>query len=200
MGATCIGDHQLSWMCMYSIFLLLFRSASSRYLDDELILGIDDSSLDKLTGAMIPVVSILLFPITQHCCIVFTLTWSHMKEPMYLILNTAISHRWGMPEPCPRSSCGACWRCYDCTNPGNMLCMSSVQLLFWILLDQSIASPSHCKIFFAGRLPMHSAGRNEELPQSPRGDESWLHPLIPGERNEQTKYYRVVCTHTYIHR
>ena len=54
-------------MCMYSILLLLFRSAFSRYLDDELILGIDDSSLDKLTGAMIPVVSILLFPTTLYC-------------------------------------------------------------------------------------------------------------------------------------
>lgn len=34
---------------------------------------------------------------------------------MYLILNTAISHRWGM-EPCP-ASCPACYRCYDCLNP-----------------------------------------------------------------------------------
>eukprot|EP01036_Dinobryon_divergens_P023593 gene23593-31955_t len=71
------------------------------YLDDELILGIDGSSLEKLTGAMIP------------------------TEPMYLILNTAISHRWGMPEPCPWPSCGACWRCYDCTNPG-MNCQCSL--------------------------------------------------------------------------
>jgi len=38
-------------------------------------------------------------------------------EPMYLILNTAISHRWGMPEPCDIAHCPMCWRCYDCTNP-----------------------------------------------------------------------------------
>ena len=41
------------------------------------------------------------------------------QEPMYLILNTAISHRWGFPEPCPADSCSACWHCFDCTNPGN---------------------------------------------------------------------------------
>merc|ERR1712178_568104 len=33
---------------------------------------------------------------------------------MYLILNTAISHRWGMPEPCPKDQCDACWTCFDC--------------------------------------------------------------------------------------
>jgi len=36
---------------------------------------------------------------------------------MYLILNIAISHRWGMPEPCPVESCPMCWHCYDCLNP-----------------------------------------------------------------------------------
>lgn len=25
--------------------------------------------------------------------------------------------RWGMPEPCPADTCGACWICYDCSNP-----------------------------------------------------------------------------------
>jgi hypothetical protein len=39
---------------------------------------------------------------------------------MYLILNTAISHRWGMPEPCPVETCPMCWRCFDCLNPGNI--------------------------------------------------------------------------------
>ncbi len=65
----------------------------SRYLDDELIFAIPGSSLTELTGSLIPV------------------------EPMYLILNTAISHRWGMPEPCDITHCKMCWRCYDCTNP-----------------------------------------------------------------------------------
>jgi hypothetical protein len=36
---------------------------------------------------------------------------------MYLVLNTAISHQWGFPEPCDREHCSACWQCYDCTNP-----------------------------------------------------------------------------------
>lgn len=63
------------------------------YLDDKLIFGINGSSVSKLTGGMIPV------------------------EPMYIIMNIALSHRWGMPEPCPVSQCAACYKCYDCTNP-----------------------------------------------------------------------------------
>jgi len=62
------------------------------YLDDEFIMGIDADTL-KLTGAMIP------------------------QEPMYLVLNTAVSHSWGFPEPCDRHTCGVCYHCYDCTNP-----------------------------------------------------------------------------------
>jgi hypothetical protein len=63
------------------------------YLDDELLFGIDGESLQRRTGAQIP------------------------AEPLYLILNTAMSHRWGMSEPCNADSCDACWHCYDCTNP-----------------------------------------------------------------------------------
>ena len=63
------------------------------YLDDELIFGIPGESLQALTGSHIP------------------------DEPMYLILNTAISHRWGFPEPCDVSTCSSCWICYDCTHP-----------------------------------------------------------------------------------
>lgn len=63
------------------------------YIDDKLIFGIDGESLESKTGAQIP------------------------AEPMYLILNTAMSHRWGMSEPCANDQCGACWHCYDCTNP-----------------------------------------------------------------------------------
>ena len=48
------------------------------YLDDELLLGIDGKSLHEKTGSMIPV------------------------EPMYMLFNIAVSHRWGMPEPCPK--------------------------------------------------------------------------------------------------
>lgn len=63
------------------------------YLNGELLLGIESSSIEQLTGALIPF------------------------EPLYLVMNTAISHRWGMPEPCPIKDCAACWHCYDCTNP-----------------------------------------------------------------------------------
>lgn len=63
------------------------------WLDDEFIFGIEGDSLQELTGSEIPF------------------------EPMYMILNTAVSHRWGMPEPCPKDQCGACWICYDCLNP-----------------------------------------------------------------------------------
>ncbi len=63
------------------------------YLDNDLIFGIDGNSPHELTGSLIP------------------------QEPMYLIFNTAISHRWGMPEPCDITKCPTCWRCYDCLNP-----------------------------------------------------------------------------------
>ena len=54
------------------------------------------------------------------------------QEPMYLILNTAISHRWGFPEPCPADQCSACWHCFDCTNPGSP-CLLVNSLYFTVL-------------------------------------------------------------------
>ena len=63
------------------------------FLDGDFVFGIDGRSVAALTGALIPV------------------------EPMYLVLNTAISHRWGMPEPCDIAHCPSCWRCYDCAHP-----------------------------------------------------------------------------------
>ena len=62
------------------------------YLDGELIFSIAGKSLE-VTGAQIPL------------------------EPMYLILNTAVSHSWGFPEPCDTETCSSCYHCYDCTNP-----------------------------------------------------------------------------------
>ena len=35
-------------------------------------------------------------------------------EPMYLIMNTAVSHTWGFPAPCPE---GCKCTCYECGNP-----------------------------------------------------------------------------------
>lgn len=36
------------------------------------------------------------------------------SEPMYLIMNTAVSHTWGFPAPCPD---GCTCQCYECGNP-----------------------------------------------------------------------------------
>ena len=63
------------------------------YLDDDFLFGIDDSSLAQRTGATIPF------------------------EPMYLIINTAMSHQWGFPEPCKTDACAACYHNYDCSDP-----------------------------------------------------------------------------------
>lgn len=66
------------------------------FVDSTHVFGIEAKSLEKATGAMIP------------------------EEPSYLILNTAVSHVWGFPEPCDgvdKLTCSACWECYDCTNP-----------------------------------------------------------------------------------
>ena len=99
------------------------------YLDDELVFSIEGSSIHELTGAMIP------------------------EEPMYLILNTAISHQWGMPEPCDIANCPTCWRCYDCTNPecqcglpdGMKFCknLPAEMRIDYIRLYQDPSDPSH---------------------------------------------------------
>lgn len=46
---------------------------------------------------------------------VLSLTGAHIPdEPMYLLLNTAVSSNWGFPKPCP----GDCdCKCYECGNP-----------------------------------------------------------------------------------
>ena len=59
---------------MLNLFIIyVYDICVCRYLDGALIFGISGQSLQKLTGSLIPV------------------------EPMYMVLNTAISHRWGMP-------------------------------------------------------------------------------------------------------
>lgn len=57
------------------------------YLDDELILGINGTSLKEPEGAEIP------------------------SEPSYVLINTAISKDWGFPKTCPEG-CGC--KEYDC--------------------------------------------------------------------------------------
>ena len=58
------------------------------FTDDELIFGLKGSSL-QLTKTEIP------------------------SEPMYLIMNVAVSHTWGFPS-CPD---GCDCKCYECDNP-----------------------------------------------------------------------------------
>jgi beta-glucan synthesis-associated protein KRE6 len=64
-----------------------------RYIDDKFIYGIDGLALN-VSGATIPL------------------------EPMYLILNTAMSSTWGFPDSkdCPRPRDGSP-SCYDCRDP-----------------------------------------------------------------------------------
>jgi hypothetical protein len=116
----CTGTGEETITILSDSLVILLRTLR-RYLDDELVLGIDGDSIQSLTGAMIP-------EVRPTGAFTHLGTPSHNKrlhythalpqEPMYLILNTAISHRWGMPEPCPADTCSACWHCYDCTNPG----------------------------------------------------------------------------------
>jgi len=56
------------------------------YLDDEFVFRISASALN-LTSAILP------------------------EEPMYIILNTAMSSTWGFPQPCPE---GCPCNCFDC--------------------------------------------------------------------------------------
>jgi hypothetical protein len=59
------------------------------YTDGHFIFGISGDSLN-ITGTEIP------------------------SEPMYLIMNTAVSSHWGFPLPCPE---GCDCECYECGNP-----------------------------------------------------------------------------------
>jgi beta-glucanase (GH16 family) len=63
------------------------------FLDNEFLFGIDAKSLKDTTGALIP------------------------EEPSYMIFNVAISHMWGMSEPCDMTRCSSCFVCFDCANP-----------------------------------------------------------------------------------
>jgi hypothetical protein len=112
--------------------LVILLRTLPRYLDDELVLGIDGDSIQSLTGAMIPEVrptGAFTHLGTPYHNKRLHYTHALSQEPMYLILNTAISHRWGMPEPCPADTCSACWHCYDCTNPGEASATAILQPL-----------------------------------------------------------------------
>lgn len=67
------------------------KNSLSWYIDDELVYHITGDALND-TMAALP------------------------NEPMYLILNTALSATWGFPTPCPaEQGCGC--DCYDCGKP-----------------------------------------------------------------------------------
>jgi hypothetical protein len=59
------------------------------FVDDNLMYGVFGESL-AITGAEIP------------------------SEPMYLLMNTAVSKNWGFPAPCPD---GCKCKCFECGNP-----------------------------------------------------------------------------------
>lgn len=96
-----------------------------RYLDDEFIMGIDSDTL-AITGASIPMVgckrlhsSVSSIQLCRQCHVCYcSFMFLLLQEPMYLVFNTAVSHSWGFPEPCDKNTCGVCYHCYDCTNPG----------------------------------------------------------------------------------
>lgn len=99
------------------------------YLDDSFIFGIDDETLNNRTGSTIP------------------------YEPLYLILNTALSNNWGFPEPCDKEHCDACYHCYDCHNPDcqcslpeglwNCKVLPTHMTIDYIRLYQDKSDPSH---------------------------------------------------------
>lgn len=59
------------------------------FVDDDLMYGVFGESLD-ITGSEIP------------------------SEPMYLLMNIAVSKSWGFPTPCPK---GCDCSCFECGNP-----------------------------------------------------------------------------------
>ena len=60
------------------------------YLDSRFVYGIEGATMRKLVGSKIP------------------------DEPVYVLLNTAISSTWGFPIPCPA---GCDCKCFDCFSP-----------------------------------------------------------------------------------
>ena len=117
---------------------------------------------------------------------------------MYLVLNTAVSHSWGFPEPCDKDACGVCYHCYDCTNPGGY---STLLLLHDVCVRSHM--PSYEMTFFRRapecRVSVHTAGRHEGLQESASAHGDRLHSSIPGRVSRQAVAVLVmvyVCVHT----
>ena len=92
------------------------------YIDGELLFAVDSSNL-QITGASIP------------------------SEPMYLLINTAVSETWGFPRPLPPD----CDACYD---PCDLKCACAVPMglcqnlpatfaVDWVRVFQNANSSSH---------------------------------------------------------
>lgn len=93
------------------------------YTDGDFVFGISARSLD-ITGTEIP------------------------SEPMYLIMNTAVSSHWGFPAPCPD---GCDCECFECSNPECMCGMpegycDNIPASFeidYVRVYQAIDEPKH---------------------------------------------------------
>lgn len=93
------------------------------FFDDMFVYGIDSSVLN-FTGSMIP------------------------NEPMYIILNTAVSSNWGFPKPCPADCDCTCFQCgkpdCECGLPDNFC--SNIPASFeidYVRVYQAVGDDNH---------------------------------------------------------
>ncbi|CAM9322280.1 unnamed protein product [Pylaiella littoralis] len=96
------------------------------YLDDELLYGIDDDTLGSFRGSQIPL------------------------EPVYLILNTAISSTWGFPVCKPGCACD----CFDASDPA---CECAVDPEFYGLFPAEFVI-DHVRVYQARNDSSHTVG------------------------------------------
>ena len=85
-GNTPIGESEFTDFHTYRLEWKP-KGSIDWYKDGKFLYGIDDASIASLTGGQVP------------------------DEPMYLLLNTAMSSTWGFPAPCPP---GCACDCQDC--------------------------------------------------------------------------------------
>jgi beta-glucan synthesis-associated protein KRE6 len=88
------------------------------FLDNEFLYSVGANALNK-TGGIIP------------------------EEPMYLLLNTAMSSTWGFPMPCPEGCPCDCFDCRkeecQCALPNNMIdIFPSNFLIDWVRVYQAV--------------------------------------------------------------
>lgn len=96
------------------------------YFDDALMYSVNAETLSA-TGAIIP------------------------EEPMYIILNTAMSGTWGFPTPCPA---GCSCECYDCRDAA---CRCGLGAGFCDMLPASFLI-DYVRVFQDTQNPAHTVG------------------------------------------